>query len=112
MIGQEQVVLVHVEDSHIIDSQGVETIGSLEREAVEARKRGFDINSVIVTMTREATRKFIDYTPENFSDICCISVEDLTQDTVDYVRNVIRGKSNARSMMVILTSSKGYFALN
>jgi len=100
IIGQTQVVFAHSENTRVIEFKAEETIEKIERETIQARERGFEIDSVIVTMTRETTQKFINYTAENFADIRCIAVEDLTQETVDYVKNTFSGRLNARSMMV------------
>ncbi len=46
-------------------------------------------DSVIVTLTKEETKKFKTYTANDFSEINCISVEELTQSTVDVVQSTV-----------------------
>ena len=64
IIGQTQVVFAHSENTRVIEFKAEETIEKIERETIQARERGFEIDSVIVTMTRETTQKFINYSRE------------------------------------------------
>ena len=43
-------------------------------------------DSVIVTLTLEETQKFKSYTTQDFSDVDCIAIEDLTQSTLEYAK--------------------------
>jgi len=53
IIGQTQVVFAHSENTRVIEFKAEETIEKIERETIQARERGFEIDSVIVTMTLE-----------------------------------------------------------
>lgn len=63
-------------------------------------------DSIIVTLTLDETRKFKSYSAEDFSDIGCISIEDLTQSTSEYVQSKINNKLVNRSMLVEYTNYK------
>lgn len=105
-VGQASFASAHAEDGHYENSEhgrydwdNYEDPWTFGEDILENRKE-FETDSVIVTLTRETTRRFNAYTPSSFSEIGCISVEDLTQYTAEYVRNEVRGVSNSRSMMV------------
>ena len=55
IIGQTQVVFAHSENTRVIEFKAEETIEKIERETIQARERGFEIDSVIVTMTLRFT---------------------------------------------------------
>ncbi len=46
-------------------------------------------NQVLVTLTKEETRKFLDYSAEDFQEIGAKSVEDLTAATADWVEKKV-----------------------
>lgn len=52
----------------------------------EILEDAFVDNVVTVTLTKEATRLFLCYTPANFPEVGAVLVEDLTAFTVDWVR--------------------------
>lgn len=60
----------------------------------------FADDKVIIVLNKEATRQFRTYTPEDFPEIECSSVDDLTHFTVDYARKKIRGEKTEKSMLV------------
>jgi len=57
-------------------------------------------NIVIVTMTKEATRQFLNYTPAHFAEVNAIDIEDLTALTVDWVRKQVLGIPTDQQMRV------------
>jgi len=67
-------------------------------EPGEAQK--FETDSVIVTLTKEATLRFLTYTPDSFPEIGCVLVEDLTQFTVEWVKSQFLGEPTEDVMMV------------
>ncbi|MCL2798469.1 MAG: hypothetical protein FWD58_10570, partial [Firmicutes bacterium] len=46
----------------------------------------FTDNRVTIVLTKDATRQFKAYTPEDFSEIGCVRVTDLTRHTAYWVR--------------------------
>jgi len=52
----------------------------------------FTDGDVVIVLTKTATRQFLTYTPEDFSEIDCISVDDITGLTVDHVRKYFAGE--------------------
>jgi len=89
-----------------ITYSGINTIFAKEEvettivEELNEEVLDFYEDSVIVVLTEKATRKFYNYTADDFLEIKCISVEDLTKDTVDYVINRVKGISDSRTMLV------------
>ncbi|MCL2861711.1 MAG: leucine-rich repeat protein [Firmicutes bacterium] len=51
-------------------------------------------NTIIVTLTGQATRQFLQYTPESFPEIDAVFVSDLTAATVGYAQREITGNSS------------------
>ena len=60
----------------------------------------FSDDRVIVVLTKDATRQFLDYTPLHFADVNAIAVEDLTASTIDWVRKQILGIPTQERMMI------------
>ena len=52
---------------------------------VKEQEAAFVEDQVLVTLTKEETRKFLDYSAEDFREIGAKSVEDLTAATADWV---------------------------
>ena len=50
------------------------------------------LDSIIVTLTADETRKFKSYVAEDFNEIDCLSVEDLTQSTAQQVKAKIESR--------------------
>lgn len=72
-----------------------------QSSALEQVERAtFETDSVIVTLTKEATNRFLEYSAESFSQIGCIDIEDLTESTVGWVRSRARGQQTQEKMMV------------
>ena len=46
-------------------------------------------DQVLVTLTKEETRKFLDYSAEDFREVGAKSVEDLTASTADWVEKKV-----------------------
>lgn len=63
-------------------------------------EKRFENDSVLITLTEEATRQFLTYTPESFPEVNCIHVEDLTQYTAEYVKDKIQGNYTEKSMLI------------
>lgn len=57
-------------------------------------------DQVIVTLTKRETRKFLDYSADDFQEIDAVSVEDLTASTVDWVEKQVRGIPTEEEMLV------------
>lgn len=55
---------------------------------------------MIVTLTKRETRKFLDYSADDFQEIDAVSVEDLTASTVDWVEKQVRGIPTEEEMLV------------
>ena len=57
-------------------------------------------DQVIVTLTKRETRKFLDYSADDFQEIGAASVEDLTASTVEWVEKQVRGIPTEEEMLV------------
>ena len=57
-------------------------------------------DQVIVTLTKRETRKFLDYSADDFQEIDAVSVEDLTASTVGWVEKQVRGIPTEEEMLV------------
>ena len=57
-------------------------------------KYDFENDVLIVKMTHEASMKFYDYTPEDFSEIGCVRIDELTSATKKQVQAVLSGEEN------------------
>lgn len=55
---------------------------------------------VVLTKTKEATRQFLDYTPEDFAEVNAISVKDLSASTVEWVRKKVQGIPTDEEMFI------------
>lgn len=62
-----------------------------EQEAILTNSLGFADNRVIVTLTKEATLNG-DYDAASFSEVGATLVEDLTDDSSDWVRKKVAGE--------------------
>ena len=67
---------------------------------------------IIITLTTEESKKFKSYVKEDFSDIECISVEDLTQYTNKQVQTVLNNKSSEQSLLIKYDNYKRILQLN
>ena len=56
---------------------------------LKEQEAAFVEDQVLVTLTKEETRKFLDYSAEDFREICAKSVEDLTAATADWVEKKV-----------------------
>ena len=56
---------------------------------VKEQEAAFVEDQVLVTLTKEETRKFLDYSAEDFQEIGAKSVEDLTAATADWVEKKV-----------------------
>ena len=61
----------------------------------------FTDDTVILVLNREATRRFEVYTPENFPEIDCDQVYDLTAAIVDYAEAIITGNTVPYEEMLV-----------
>lgn len=52
----------------------------------------FTLNKIFVQMTNDASLQFIDYTPEHFSEIKCISVKALNEESKQKAQAALRGE--------------------
>lgn len=57
-------------------------------------------DSVIVTLTEEASKGYKNYSANDFKEVGCVEVEDLTKFTADYTKNKSRGRHAGKSMLV------------
>ena len=57
-------------------------------------------DEIIVTLTKEETLKFIDYTKEDFSDVGAIAIKDLTEDVLDWVKDKTLNNSTDGDMLI------------
>ena len=73
----------------------------------------FADDRVTVVLTRAATRRFLTYGPEDFSEIGCVGVEELTQHTVKWVEAQLSDNPEKpkESMMVDVQKYKRIFSL-
>ena len=60
----------------------------------------FADDRVIIVLTKEATRQFLDYGPEDFPEVELDEVVDLTSFTVDWVEQKVKGIPTDREMLV------------
>lgn len=60
----------------------------------------FTDDCVLIFLTKTASFQFLTYTPEDFPEIDCCAVEDLTGYTVDWVEKQVRGEKNEEKMLV------------
>lgn len=65
----------------------------------------FADDKVIIVLSMKETHKFLTYTPQDFREIGCVAVYDLTSHTVDYVKEQIENKkagieNNENAMLV------------
>jgi surface antigen bspA-like len=63
----------------------------------------FKDDSVIVTLTEKATKQFLTYEPSDFSEIGCLSVEDLTKSTINSEKQESFSKKTSDGMMTDTT---------
>jgi|GEM_PF-5144250 len=81
--------------------------------AMEFANDDFDIHTVNVIMTKEASREFRNYQPRDFVEIGVVAVKDLTSHTVDYVRDEVvsrrrRGVSRSEEDLTMLVNIEGF----
>lgn len=67
----------------LVQRKFADAAGVKEQEAV------FVEDQVLVTLTKEETRKFLDYSAEDFREVGAKSVEDLTASTADWVEKKV-----------------------
>lgn len=60
----------------------------------------FDDNLVIIVLNKKATRQFKKYSPNDFPEIDCIEITDLTEGTVDWVEKKLKGEPTSTEMAV------------
>ncbi|MCH5164232.1 MAG: leucine-rich repeat protein [Clostridiales bacterium] len=60
----------------------------------------FDDDTVVITLTKEATRQFLDYEPIDFSDVEATAVIDLTRHSVDWVRKTLAEEQTQEQMLI------------
>ncbi|MBO7369156.1 MAG: hypothetical protein J6U25_02600 [Clostridia bacterium] len=70
---------------------GVITFAACDEQNRIPEDANFEPGKVIITLTKEETFKFKEYTEKDFIDVGCTSVNDLTKWIVDYVYNVVNG---------------------
>ena len=63
----------------------------------------FKDDSVIVTLTEKATKQFLTYEASDFSEIGCLSVEDLTKSTINSEKQESFSKKTSDGMMTHTT---------
>ena len=71
----------------------------------------FANDRVIIVLTKEATRQFLDYGPEDFPELELDEVVDLTSFTVDWVEKKIKGIPTDREMLVNVEEFKRILSL-
>ena len=71
----------------------------------------FANDRVIIVLTKEATRQFLDYGPEDFPEVELDEVVDLTLFTVDWVEKKIKGIPTDREMLVNVEEFKRILSL-
>ena len=71
----------------------------------------FANDRVIIVLTKEATRQFLDYGPEDFPEVELDEVVDLTSFTVDWVEKKIKGIPTDREMLVNVEEFKRILSL-
>ena len=69
-------------------------------------------DSVIVTLTKEETNRFKTYTTDDFKEIGCVAVEDLTQSTFEYAKEKAQNPSIADTPLINLENYKRILKLN
>ena len=69
-------------------------------EELDISEENVSLDSVIITLTKEETIKFLNYTSDDFSEIGCLSIEDLTMHTVDDVENSYNENSAVTNKMI------------
>jgi subtilisin family serine protease len=93
-------------ENAVVDEQQVEKIyydGSVEED--------FADDTVLITLNKEATRQFLTYTPEDFPEIDCCSVEDLTGCTVDWVEKQVNGEKTEETMLIDIENYRRILSL-
>ena len=66
---------------------------------------------LIFTLTKWETRKFLTYTVEDFADINAVKLEELTINTVDWVRKKLAGEPVDGNMAIDIDNYKRMFAV-
>ena len=92
-VGQARIASAHESQEQEIEAQN--------NDPFESRERGFEIDSVIVTLSRETTRRFNAYSPSSFSEIGCVYVENLTQFTTEHVDRALAQNAIVRGTEVL-----------
>ncbi len=69
-------------------------------------------DSVIVTLTKEETNLFKTYTTDDFKEIGCVAVEDLTQSTFEYAKEKAQNPSIADAPLIDLENYKRILKLD
>lgn len=64
-------------------------------------KDDFTDDKVIIVLNREITRRFKEYSAEDFSEIDCVAVYDLTSATVQWTEREIAKRNSASEKMLV-----------
>ncbi|MDE7158848.1 MAG: hypothetical protein K2N74_04655 [Clostridiales bacterium] len=84
----------------------------LRPESQEADEYGdFADNLVGIVLTREATLQFLDYTPEDFSEVGAVKVKELSSWTVDWVRKKLQGIPTHQEALVNIDKYRRIFSI-
>ncbi|MBE7088010.1 MAG: hypothetical protein E7370_00595 [Clostridiales bacterium] len=75
-------------------------ITAYAHEITANENEDFAEDSIVVVLTKEATRQFLDYTVEDFKEINAIAVYDLTAETVGWVEKQVLGIPTQEKMLI------------
>mgnify|MGYP000159876739 CR=1 FL=1 len=69
-------------------------------EELNISEETVSLDSVIVTLTKEESQKFLNYTIHDFTEVGCLNIEDLTEFTLDDVKNSINDSNFCENEMI------------
>ena len=85
---------VYADSNDIVNEQVEDKINKLDKKVYYegSIEDDFADDTVIIVLNEEETHKFKTYTPEDFPEIDCVAVKDLTSHAVDYVKQEIQNR--------------------
>ena len=70
------------------------TVGDIDLAPAEAKWgfQDFKYDGILVCITHEESMKFIEYTPEDFAEIGCTNIKDMSSAAAEQIQRVMRGE--------------------
>lgn len=87
------MLLITIFTPNIMQASAIKESDSEQRQLIceASLEDDFADDRVTVVLTKEATRKFLNYTLKSFPEVDAVAVEDLTSLVVDWVKKQILG---------------------